>query len=1449
MKRQYIYMFLFCLSAIISCEQIDELELDGNQVQIEKVNLTIDAVVERPADTRTALEGSLKDEVMRTVWVPDDAIGMVAWRSNANYYQPVEEFKTNITENSEEAVFEGAIASSSKYYALYPYSSSLRCKSDKFVFELPQTQNYVADSFDPKATPMVAKAAQGEDFEFKNLCGLLALKMTGKEAVKAITFIGKDENGNYMPLSGTAFVDMGYEDAPVITFNAEDVGLGVAELGSIPVPNTSVTLNCETPVQLGETSIPFYFVLPPATYSSFIIMVHTTDGEVMVKVATKPITISRSHVKPTAALQYAESVYINLSEMGCANSYIVSEAGMYSFDANIIGNGEFGLVEGTDFHTTDVEIKPSKVEIIWQDRENVITAPTLVDGQVRFYAMGNEGNALIAVKDEADKILWSWHIWVTDKPMEQTYVNDKGTYVMLDRNIGAIRADRGTSEDDWKETIGLHYQWGRKEPFTNKKYTNLGAQMYIDETIENPTCFVSVGGSWTKEWSKHLWSTDQKTIYDPCPVGYRVAVPEAWYGFTKTGETADRPQKMNIAGAFDHGWYFYINADSETAWYPATSDISFGNFYDSSTTGRIWSAYNNGGVNSRYLYYYYNSDMDCNLNPYNADSYASYARSVRCMKDENATSMSVKIQSVSEVTATSANVTATVASQGNITIERAGIVCCTYSSVTLDNGEAFDANVTSGEFTVTVENLESLKKYYVKSFAVASDGNTYYSDKTLSFMTPNEDGIINLSAGGTANCYIVYPVKGTYAFDLVKGNSSESVGEVSSMEVLWETYNNASPVTAGSVVSSVTLENGKAKFEVPENAVSGNALIAAKDANGTILWSWHIWMTEDHPAEQTYVNTLGTFIVQDRNLGATRADRGTGDEWKESCGLDYQWGRKDPFAGGFVQETNQYYSIEDFIRNPTVRSSSWDRDESMWNTDKKTIYDPCPVGYRVASNDIWSNFSTSNTSGSFENGWYFYINEKSETAWYPNRARANSNRTDYWGDAYMMSSTYNGGIYYSSSSVRNKNNIEGNLRCMKYERATSVSANIYFVSDITATSAKVTATVISQGDITIERAGIVCGTSSSVTLDNGKVIDANVTSGEFTVTLENLESLKKYYVKSFAVASDGNTYYSHKTISFMPHNEDGITDLGVNGTANCYIVYPVKGTYAFDLVKGNSFESVGAVSSVEVLWETYNNASVVKAGSVVSSVTLKGDQAQFEIPENVVPGNALIAAKDANGTILWSWHIWVADYDPVQTQQTYISGAVMMDRNLGALRSTPGDSSVNGMFYQWGRKDPLLGTYDAETFITTYPANIKQYTNSGAAKNVDYTIKNPTTVVANLTNPDGSWATTKTIYDPCPAGWRVPDGGPGVWDGIDAHTTVTSGYYLEPPYSEPRAYYPGAGYTEGTSTLYWYSAVYSRSCTPIGSDSYALCMFGTGTHQISRTIGRASENTVRCMKD
>jgi hypothetical protein len=272
----------------------------------------------------------------------------------------------------------------------------LRNSNGTYIFTIPQEQKYVDGSFDPKAAPMVAKASRGEAFDFRNLCGLLALQLTGMESVKSITFMAEDALGDLISVCGTYSVSMAYEADPAI---------------ELQEGQTFVTLLCDTPVQLSRQATPFYFVLPPAEYNNFRIIIQTSDDKVMIKEGTKPLTVTRSHVKPTSALDYVENIYMDLSEEGWANCYIVSETGAYQFDADVIGNGEFGLIDGANFHTEDVDISPVSAELLWEDRPNLLLGIELKNGKVRFYSTGKEGNALIAVKDADGNILWSWHIW------------------------------------------------------------------------------------------------------------------------------------------------------------------------------------------------------------------------------------------------------------------------------------------------------------------------------------------------------------------------------------------------------------------------------------------------------------------------------------------------------------------------------------------------------------------------------------------------------------------------------------------------------------------------------------------------------------------------------------------------------------------------------------------------------------------------------------------------------------------------------------------------------------------------------------------------------------------------------------------------------------------------------------------------------------------------------
>jgi uncharacterized protein (TIGR02145 family) len=126
------------------------------------------------------------------------------------------------------------------------------------------------------------------------------------------------------------------------------------------------------------------------------------------------------------------------------------------------------------------------------------------------------------------------------------------------------------------------------------------------------------------------------------------------------------------------------------------------------------------------------------------------------------------------------------------------------------------------------------------------------------------------------------------------------------------------------------------------------------------------------------------------------------------------------------------------------------------------------------------------------------------------------------------------------------------------------------------------------------------------------------------------------------------------------------------------------------------------------------------------------------------------------------------------------NAGTMMDRNLGATSATPGEVGSLGLLYQWGRKDPFLGS---SSVSQSKKAASTGTWNTSSKSVTENSLKNPTTFYTGSSYfmPDGSWASTKTAYDPCPAGWRVPDGGDnGVWStakGSSASFSITKGSY------------------------------------------------------------------------
>jgi len=275
-----------------------------------------------------------------------------------------------------------------------------------------------------------------------------------------------------------------------------------------------------------------------------------------------------------------------------------------------------------------------------------------------------------------------------------------------------------------------------------------------------------------------------------------------------------------------------------------------------------------------------------------------------------------------------------------------------------------------------------------------------------------------------------------------------------------------------------------------------------------------------------------------------------------------------------------------------------------------------------------------------------------------------------------------------------------------------------------------------------------------------------------------------------------------------------VIDLSKDGTSNCYIV-PEAGTYKFKTVKGNSTTSVGTISSVAVLWESFGTGTMPNTGDLIkANITYSDGYITFSTNESYRKGNASIAAKDASGNILWSWHLWLTEK---LGDQTYSTHGTMMDRNLGATSATKGAAGALGLLYQWGRKDPFMGSssISVSNDIEDKHAYIAKATGTwDSTKSIGMTpelsIKNPTTFYReyDYNRVDDfkiMWGSTKTIYDPCPIGYRLPDGGSnGFWSNFSFVETGDMYYEANWDFDTESKGADFGSYFESDS--YWYPA-------------------------------------------
>lgn len=280
---------------------------------------------------------------------------------------------------------------------------------------------------------------------------------------------------------------------------------------------------------------------------------------------------------------------------------------------------------------------------------------------------------------------------------------------------------------------------------------------------------------------------------------------------------------------------------------------------------------------------------------------------------------------------------------------------------------------------------------------------------------------------------------------------------------------------------------------------------------------------------------------------------------------------------------------------------------------------------------------------------------------------------------------------------------------------------------------------------------------------------------------------------------------------------------------NCYVVppggrvhIPTDGVYKA-WAQMDEFERTpipeGEVTA-EVLWQ--DGIGVMTERSVKVMNAEKRDKAYIVVETGNKAGNAVVAMK-VNGEIYWSWHIWCTDYNPnLKVGQQELNGFVWMDRNLGATYNKyneEGGIKSKGFLYQWGRKDlfpPTKGWEKTESDEDLYNLAGEIITFSKVPVEVFNNIPNSVHNSMSFYTSEESWYTNakgtyrrndlslwnskvgkKTIFDPCPDGWRVPVGKDGEyespWEQAKKNVTPLVRYK---GFSLKGIYYPAAGYRE-----------------------------------------------------
>ena len=380
------------------------------------------------------------------------------------------------------------------YIALYPYNASATYSEGYVSTSLPAFQLGKAGSF-ADGYMITADDATGNSLAFKHLCSGLRF-MVNTDNIKAVSIRGN--NGE--KIAGDFRFRFASEDTPVAEAGTEEC----------------VTLKPSSGSTF-ETGTAYYIVILPTVFTNGFTLTADNGSQVGELRFDSKVTFTAGKFKNITGNLDERMTWTTPSSQvyyGQENSFCLRPGKTIRFDVNprkIYGTWQrSGLLASAPV--------PDEAAVLWGDGSISSASVSVYDGSLTVTASATPGSALVAIK-KSGVILWSYLIWVTESaPAETT----------LPGGAKALPALGGN----------CYFQWGRKDPLKADATltANQGANG-LAYSISHPTEFINRGdqydwitdGQGGLDWT--LWGEDvAKTVWDPCPAGYRVPAKEDYSG-------------------------------------------------------------------------------------------------------------------------------------------------------------------------------------------------------------------------------------------------------------------------------------------------------------------------------------------------------------------------------------------------------------------------------------------------------------------------------------------------------------------------------------------------------------------------------------------------------------------------------------------------------------------------------------------------------------------------------------------------------------------------------------------------------------------------------------------------------------------------------------------------------------------------------------------------------